>query len=138
MWPLQPSMGDSLISFPLSHAFPYLALAASALVSWLCRSSSKAMNSFQPQSLCTCGSSFLPEKVSHCLVNCCCCLITKSCPPVCDSMDCSPPGSSAPWDSSIFFSRGSSQPRDQTQVSCISCTGRWPLSHQGSHVNISN
>ena len=101
----------------------------SSRVSWLCRSSFKAKNSFQPQSLCTCGSSFLPGRVPHYLVNCCCCLITKSCPPVCDSMDCSPPGSSAPWDSSIFFSRGSSQPRDQTQVSCISCTGRRILNH---------
>ena len=48
-----------------------------------------------------------------------------------------------PWDSqakilewvAISSSRGSSRPRDQTQVSRISCTGRWILchvSHQGS------
>ena len=46
---------------------------------------------------------------------------------LCDPMDCSPPGSSVPgvflarlleW-VAIPFSRGSSQPRDQTQVSCI-------------------
>ena len=45
----------------------------------------------------------------------------------CDSMDCSPPGSSAhgilqarmlEW-VAISFSRGSSQPRDRTLVSCI-------------------
>ena len=47
------------------------------------------------------------------------------CPTLCD-MDCSPPGSSVheifqarilEW-VAISFSRGSSQPRDQTQVSC--------------------
>ena len=53
--------------------------------------------------------------------------VTQSCPTLSDPMDCSPPGSSA---HGIFwarvlewvafpFSRGSSQPRDQTQVSCI-------------------
>ena len=57
------------------------------------------------------------------------CLVTKLCPtPV---MDCSLPGFSVhgilqarilEW-VSISFSRGSSRPRDQTQVSCI--TGRW-------------
>ena len=99
-WPLQPSMGGSLISFPLHHVSPYLTLAPWAPVSWLCCSSSEVMHSFQPQGLCTCGSSFLPARVSHCLVNSCCYLVTKSCPPVCDSMDCSPPGFSAPWDSS--------------------------------------
>ena len=51
----------------------------------------------------------------------------ESCPTLCDPMDCSPPGSSIhgilqarilEW-VAISFSRGSSQPRDQTQVSCI-------------------
>ena len=49
------------------------------------------------------------------------------CPTVCDPMDCSPPGSSVHGISqasilewvAISFSRGSSQPRDQTQVSYI-------------------
>ena len=50
----------------------------------------------------------------------------QSCPTLCDPMDCSPPGSSVhgilqarivDW-VTISFSRGSSQPRDQTQVSC--------------------
>ena len=53
--------------------------------------------------------------------------VTQSCPSLCDPMDCSPPGSSAhgilqarilEW-VAIPFSRGSSRPRDQTQVSCI-------------------
>ena len=47
----------------------------------------------------------------------------------CDPMDCSPPGSSVhgifqarilEW-VAISSSRGSSQPRDQTHISCVSC-----------------
>ena len=62
---------------------------------------------------------------------------------LCDPMDCSPPGSSVhgifqartlEW-VGIPFSRGSSQPRDQTQVSCIA--GRY-LSYQGSPETLSN
>ena len=34
----------------------------------------------------------------------------------------------------ISFSRGSSWPWNWTHVSCISCTGMWILSHQGSPV----
>ena len=56
-----------------------------------------------------------------------CVLVTQSCTTLCDPMDCSPPGSSV---HGIFqarilecvaipFSRGSSWPRDWTQVSCI-------------------
>ena len=53
-------------------------------------------------------------------------LFAQSCPTVCNPMDCSPPGSSVhgvlqarilEW-VAIPFSRGSSQPRDRTQVSC--------------------
>ena len=53
-------------------------------------------------------------------------LVTQSCPTLCDPMDCSPPGSSVheifqatilEW-VSISSSRGSSQPRDWTWVSC--------------------
>ena len=52
-----------------------------------------------------------------------------SCPTLCDPLDCSPPGSSIhgifqarilEW-VAISFSRGSSWPRDQTWVSCVSC-----------------
>ena len=50
-------------------------------------------------------------------------------------LDCSPPGSSVHgilqariWEwVAISYSRGSSQPRDQTSVSCNSCLGRWIL-----------
>ena len=54
-------------------------------------------------------------------------LVVHACPTVCDTMDCSLPGSSVhgilqarilEW-VAIPFSRGSSQPRDRTQVSCI-------------------
>ena len=54
-------------------------------------------------------------------------LIAQSCLTLCDPMDCSPPGSSLhgilqtrilEW-VAISFSRGLSQPRNQTWVSCI-------------------
>ena len=57
----------------------------------------------------------------------CCCLVAQSCLTLCDSMDCSPLGSSVhgilqirilEW-TVISFSRGSSPPRGQTHVSCI-------------------
>ena len=60
------------------------------------------------------------------------CSIAQSCPTVCNPMDYSLPGSSVhgifqarilEW-VAISFSRGSSQPRDGTHVSCISCSGR--------------
>ena len=55
------------------------------------------------------------------------CLVAKSCPTLCDPMGCSPLGSSVhgipqasilEWVASSF-SRGSSQPRDGTHISCI-------------------
>ena len=64
---------------------------------------------------------------------CMCVKLLRLCPPLCDPMDCSPPGStvygalqarileSVAWPSP----RGSSQPRVQTHVSYISCIGRW-------------
>ena len=60
------------------------------------------------------------------------CTITQLHLTLCDPMDCSPPGSSVPGilqarileEVAIPFSRGSSQPKDQTCVSCISCIGR--------------
>ena len=55
------------------------------------------------------------------------CLVTQSCPTLCDPMDCNPPdsfvhGDSLGEDTGVCChasSRGSSQSRDQTQVSCI-------------------
>ena len=55
--------------------------------------------------------------------------VAQLCLILCDRMDCSPPGSSVhgmfkatilEW-VSISSSRGSSQPRDLTRVSCVSC-----------------
>ena len=55
-----------------------------------------------------------------------CAFVAQSCLTLCEPMDCSPPGSSVhgilqtrilEW-VTIPFSRGSSQPRDQTWVSC--------------------
>ena len=69
---------------------------------------------------------------SYLLPSSACCLVAELCSTLCDSMDCSPPGSSVhgivqarilEW-VAMFPSRGSSQPRDQTQISCI---GRWIL-----------
>ena len=56
-----------------------------------------------------------------------CVLVAQSCPTLCDPMDCSPPGFSVhgifqarilEW-IAISFSKGTSQPRDQTLVFCI-------------------
>ena len=55
--------------------------------------------------------------------------VTHSYPTLCDSMDCSPPGSSVhgifqarilEW-AAISSSKGPSQPRDQTCLSCVTC-----------------
>ena len=67
--------------------------------------------------------------VRHRDILCCCChLVNKSCPTLCNPMDCGPLGSSVHeiltdkntgW-VSVSFSRESSQLRDPTCVSCIS------------------
>ena len=59
-------------------------------------------------------------------------LVSQSCPTLCDPMDCSPPGSFVHEISQVRIlewvatasSRGSSQPRDQTRISYVSCIGR--------------
>ena len=59
------------------------------------------------------------------------CVCAQSCLNLCDPMDCSPPGSSVPGDFqartlegvAIPDSRGSSQPRDWTCVSCVPAGG---------------
>ena len=68
------------------------------------------------------------------------CIVYVSCPTICNSVDCSLPGSSVlasfqtgilEW-VAIYYSRGSSQPRDQTRVFCISCIGRQILYYRAT------
>ena len=62
----------------------------------------------------------------------------QSCLTLCNPMDCSPPGFSVhgvlqariPEWVAMPFSRGSSEPRDRTHISYVSCTGKWVLYHQ--------
>ena len=70
---------------------------------------------------------FLYCLVCVCVCVCVCMLVDQSCPTLCNSMGCSPPGSSVhavlqarilEW-VVIPFSRGSSWPRDQTWISWI-------------------
>ena len=77
-------------------------------------------------------------------IHCFCCSVAKSCLSLCDPMDCSPPGSSVheilqarilEW-VAIPFSRGSSQPRDQTWVYLHCRQILYHLSHQGSPSHI--
>ena len=65
------------------------------------------------------------------------CMCGQLCPTLCYPMDCSPPGSSVhgifqarilEW-VAIAYSEGSSLPRDQTWVSCISCIDRQIRDH---------
>ena len=73
----------------------------------------------------------------HTCVCVCVCVCVQSCLTLCNSMDCGLPGSSVhgifqarilEW-VAISSSRGSSQPREWTHVSCVFCPGRWILYH---------
>ena len=72
---------------------------------------------------------------------------------LCDPMDCSPPGSSLHGifqasileKATISSSRESSQPRNQTYVSYVSCIARWffttvppgnPVHHEGGDIDL--
>ena len=79
----------------------------------------------------------LNHEASPLCLLCVCAKLLQSCPTLCDPMDCSPPGSCVhgilqakilKW-VAIPSSRGSSQSRDSTQVSYVSCTGRRVLYH---------
>ena len=70
--------------------------------------------------------------------------VAQLCPTLCDPMDCSPQGSSVhgilqarilEW-AAISFSRGSSRPRDRTQVSHIVGRHFYSLSYQGSRLEL--
>ena len=70
------------------------------------------------------------------------CPVPQWCPLFCDPMDYNPSGSSVPRVSqarilewvAISFSRGSSQPKDLTHVSCIGRQIFYHVSHQGSPI----
>ena len=75
------------------------------------------------------------DSVIHVCVCLCVCVCAQS------LMDSSPPGSSVhgnfqakilEW-VTIFFSKGSSRPRDRNCISYVSCIGRWVL-YQYSHL----
>ena len=81
-----------------------------------------------------------PLCVCVCVCVCVCACahsVAQSCLTLWDPMDCSPPGSSVHGilqagileQVATSFSRGSSQPGDQTQVSGVSCIGRQILYH---------
>ena len=70
--------------------------------------------------------------------------ITQSCPTLCNPVNPNPPGSSVhgifqarllEW-VAISYSRISSQPRDRTHTSCISCIGRKILYHCTTWVEV--
>ena len=73
-----------------------------------------------------------PNHVNHTQLRVCVCVCAQLCTTLCDSMDCSPPGSSVhgilqakirEW-VAMPSSRGSPQPRDRPHVSYVSCIGR--------------
>ena len=86
-----------------------------------------------------------PELLCVCVCVCvysCMCLVVQLWLTLCNHMDWNPPGSSVhgilqarilEW-VAISSSRESSQPRDRTHVSCVSCIAEilYPLSHLGS------
>ena len=79
----------------------------------------------------------------------CVCVCAQLCLTLCDPMDCSPQVSSVhgilqarmlEW-IAFSFSRGSSRPKDQTWVFCVSFTGHWqvgslPLHHWEAHLGM--
>ena len=83
-----------------------------------------------------------PRLFENCVYVCACSVVTDS---FCDPMDCSPPGSFVCGISQVrilervalSFSKGSSWPRDQSGVFCVSCLAKWIL-HQWATCVVSN
>ena len=112
-----------LQSFPASGYFPVSRLFASGGQSIGASTSVLPINiqGWFPLGLPWCSDWFDLLAVQRCV------LVSQSCPVLCNSIDCSLSGSFVhrifqaiipEW---VSFSRGSSQPRDQTRVSCVSC-----------------
>ena len=84
--------------------------------------------------LCVCAC-FIYPSYTYFLCACMHGKLLQSCLTLCNPMDFSPPNSSVHGilqarmleRVAILFSRGSSWPRDQTCISCVSCFGRWFL-----------
>ena len=97
------------------------------ILEWVAMPSSRGSSRPRDRTCISCGSHiasalFTADPPAHGEVK-----DSQSCPTPCDPKDCSSPGSSVhgilqtrilEW-VAFPFSRGSSQPRDQTQVSCI-------------------
>ena len=74
----------------------------------------------------------------YCAVHARACILSHFSLTLCEPVDYSLPGSSAYWilqerileGVAMPFSRVSSWPREQTQVSYVSCIGQWVLNHQ--------
>ena len=70
------------------------------------------------------------------------CVVVQSCPTLCSLMDCSHQAPLSTEDTgvpgkileqiAVSYSKGSSQPRDQTRSYCISYTGRWIVYHRAT------
>ena len=122
-------------------SLPFLALALLSLDTISCS------ENIQPLSDSTQFKAFNWGKLDSAALNICmsvcvcmCVLVTQSCPTLCNLMDCSLPDYSVHGILcarilecvAMTFSRGSSQPRDQTWVSCIAgrffyCLSNLPL-----------
>ena len=105
-------MDCSTPGFPVHHQLPELAQTHVYPVG----------DAIQPSGVLECRNHFLHQFSRESESE-----VAQSCATLCDPVDCSPPGSSVhgilqtrilEW-VAISFSRGSSQPRDRTRVSCI-------------------
>ena len=87
----------------------------------------------------TSSDTFTPDyqRINDLLNRCVRAKSRQSCLPLCDPMDCGPPGSSVhgilqarilEWVTMPCY-RGSSWSGDWTHISCVSCIGRWVLYH---------
>jgi len=104
------------------------------------------------QSLFPCLYSFTQHKLSEpgpCYCVCVCAQSLQSCLPLCDPKNCAPPGPSVhgilqarilEW-VAMPSSRGSSQPRDWTYITCVSCIAggfftHWPTNPPGKPTTV--
>ena len=137
---------ESLVEFPWNFLVVVLILlgihktifSVSSTVVVLFRCSVSAVINFASTFFCKIiHFSLCPNLYRELCKICYCCLLTKSCLTLCDPMDWSSSGSSVhgilqarieKWVAISYFRR-SSWPKDQTHISCISCTGRHVLYH---------